>query len=206
MARSNGRDLHAKDTDNTLASYGFDYRTDQGRKWATAGFEGRPDVLAVRAGQASYIEIKSAAQIFSVASWREDQRAYTQRLEAQGESIYIWLNMGSGRADLKHFRDEKYARRAFLIPVAAFRDALEKADQIGVRGIPYRIRKPKQEKRQPSVFREHDFCAASLFGSYELRYLTAGTWIIPVDHPFAERHNLKEPTCQPKSPPDPSSP
>lgn len=203
--RGGGKDKHAKNTDDTLASYGFDYRTDQGRPGATTGFEGRPDVLAVRRRRATYIEIKSAAERFELASWREEQRAYSAGLEAQGESIYLWLNIGNGRPDLKNMRDEKYARRAFLIPIAVFREAIAKAEVIGVKSIPYRVHKKGSGTKQRTVIRDHSFSAADLFGSYELKYSKSGTWVIPVGHPFAEEHELKEPTCQPSPAPDTSS-
>jgi hypothetical protein len=195
--RTSGKDLYAEDTDKTLECYGFDYRTDQGRPGATAGFEGRPDVLAVRRRKATYIEIKSAAERFVFASWRDEQRIYADRLEKNGESVYIWLNMGRGRPDLKHMRDEKMARRAFLIPLDAFRQSVRRAEEIKSASIPYRIK--EKGSRQRRVFDESGFSAETMFGQYELQYHRAGAWIIPVSHPFAIEHSLKEPSC-PKPP------
>ncbi len=171
-------DLHADEVTKTLHSYGWLVRTDPTQKYATAGENGRADLLATRGGYGVAIEIKSDYGAFSFDNWRDNQRKWWQdECIPYGTPLFIWLFLGKDRPNADMSKGY-LPRRAWCVPAAEILHA-ESLIQPYQSSIPYLASAGYRTELQ-----SQQLDAYHLFAPYEVKWAGGGTWSFPELHIF----------------------
>lgn len=169
-------------------------RADPTEKWATAGENGRSDLIVLKNGKGAAVEIKSGNKGFNFSDWRENQREWAKVYCAMCNVPYwIWLNLGETRlkGDLAK---GKLLRRAWLIPEKDFLEAEEKIKSVQTT-LPY-----EAVKGYSTFLQDNNLDALTLFKKYELSWSKLNIpwtptqskycWYIPNEHPFYKHFEI----------------
>lgn len=163
-------------------------RADPTEKFATAGENGRSDLVVLKNGRGVAVEIKSGKTGFNFTDWRSNQREWASKYCAMcGVPYFIWLNLGEARQKSDLDRG-KLLRRAWLIPEKIFLEAEDKIKAVQTT-LPYQV-----GKGYNTFLQENKLDAITLFKDFELSWSklvipwnkaqAKYCWVIPTDHPF----------------------
>lgn len=166
---------------------GADVRADLTTRFATAEDPGRSDITFIYKRRGTYIECKDGGVIWSFKStdptrgWTAQQRRWAKDKISHGSDVWLWLRIGTHPAnyDPRKFKP----MRTYLIPAQVALSAVEQAEALGSKSIPYRA-----YKGMSIALRECGLNCEALFSKYALMWLGSdeNAWGIPEDHPFYE--------------------
>lgn len=169
-------DKWANEVHKSLRAHGYDVRVDHTSKFASAGDEGRSDVVATLPDKVNYIEIKSENRGFKCSSFREEQRNWTHKQLNAGYSCWLWIICGSGRPNSSNC--ELSPRKSFLVPAGIVFNAISMMENIQDL-IPYAI-----SKNSKKVIKSQLLTVQDVFAIWELKWNGGGIWKIPESHPL----------------------